>query len=629
MASSILDYGGMTTQKPFFPDLPYQETGAEFTSSESTLAIQQWCESAFEEARIDQLSSDELTKIDTYIDYLSGKQWPGGRPSYRAKPVNNRMFRLFWELVALLTDIRPIADIRSTNRDKEFVRQEEILNKTIKAWWRNNRAESKVAMTIVYAILTTGFAKIYWDNDQHFGEGDIAIEPISPRCIFPLKPHTDLQSSEAVIYQDVKPTGWVKAKYPRRAYAVFPDADVSQYQLDGMAPPQISPQLYQMLSPAMRRTVGNRNKQLVSSAYPMVRYREFWIKDYSVNTSSNRLRIGPHPNSDRYRMGYWVEPNERIYPRGRLIVMAGRNIVHDGPNPYWHGLFPFAMCRLNVVPWQLHGMSDLAAWKDLQDIINQIFAGVLDMIKKAVNPPLFFPQNAIGESARSQIDLSMPGAKVAYNQMSTSEPKMQQVAQLPGFVLQFLTGAEREMDQQSGIATIDEAMRKKQVPGGDTLDQIRNSKQTPIRMKARNIENFIVDCGQQMVPNFFQFYDRDRTVFMLGADSVPQQVNWKPSDMSAPGKNAEEHFRKFRFEIMEGSLLSVQRVEKVLALMRLRMSGDLDRKTFYKFLDRLENLSIDVDQVEQNLKAERAEGLVGLPPKGKKGSSAAGGAKVV
>ena len=623
MALTMQDYAGMATQRPFYPELA--ERTEESSSPDTMQAIARWCEAAFEEAKQDQGASDELTQIDRYIDYLSGKQWPEGRPSYRSKPVNNRMWRLYSELSAILTDLRPIADVRSTSREKMYIDQEEILNKTMKAWWRNNRVESKVAMTIAYAILTTGFCKITWNNELHFGDGDICLEPISPRCILPLKPGTDLQSSEAVIYQDVKSVGWIKAKYPSRAYMVFPDQDVSQFSIDGGPPPQVSPQLYQMLTPAIRRTIGGKNRQIVASSYPMARYREFWLKDYSVNTSKNTIRIGPPSGSDRYRIGYDVGPMERIYPRGRLIVMAGRNVVHDGPNPMWHGLFPFAMCRLNVVPWQLYGLSDLGSWKDLQDIVNQIFAGVLDMIKRAVNPPMFFPSNAIGESARAQIDLSMPGAKVAYNQIAAHEPKVQQVASLPGFVLQFLQGAEREMDQQSGIATVDEAMKKKQVPGGDTLDQIRNAKQTPIRMKARNIEDFIVDCGQQLVPNFFQFYDRERSVFNIGSvGSVPQQVDWKPKEMVPEGENPAMHIRKFRFEIVEGSLLSIQRVEKVMALMRLRMSGDLDRKTFFQFLDKLENIYIDVDTVEKNLKAERAEGLAGMPPKGNKKGAAAG-----
>lgn len=597
-------------------ELPPPET----VEQETARKIAQWCEAAWEEATEDQRQVEELSLIDTYIDYLCGRQWPGGRPSYRSKPVNNRMSRLFWELVSLLTDIRPVVEIRATERLKEYIEQEDILNKTTRAWWRNNRVDSKVAMAIVYAILTTGFIKIEWNENLQFGEGDLQVVPISPRSLLPLKPGTDLQSSEAVIYVDQKSVGWIQRKFPDRAHLVMPDINLSQFEVSQGPPPNISPQLFAALTPAYKRVLGRNQSQLKTSAYPMCKYREFWIKDYSVNTSNQVVAVGK-AGKDPYRIGYTVNPGERLYPRGRLIVMAGRQVVHDGPNPYWHGLFPFAMCRLNVVPWQLYGVSDLKSWKDLQDIVNQIIAGVLDMIKRAVNPPLIAPTGAIGEEAARQIDLSMPGAKVLYRANSPQAPRVEQTAQLPGFVLQFHQGIEREMDQQSGIATVDEAMRKKQIPGGDTLDQIRNSKQTPIRMKARNIEDFIVDCGTQMVPNFFQFYNRERRLYLLGpAGGHSEDFDWKPNVMVPPEARPSTHIRKFKFEIVEGSLLSIQRVEKVLALYRLRQAGDIDRRTFFAMLDKLENVYLDADTIESNLKKERAEGLMGIPPKGGKKS---------
>jgi hypothetical protein len=615
----------------FFPELlprygedPATGEQSPWYDSESSKTIAYWCEAAWEEANEDAKASEELGQIDKYIDYLAGKQWPEGRPSYRSKPVNNRMSRLFWELVALLTDLRPIADIRATVREPAFIKQEDVMNTAIRSWWRNNRIEGKLAMTIVYAILTTGFMKIEWDPTIQFGMGDFNVIPLSPRALLPLKPAYGLQSAECLIYQDIKPVGWVKRKFPRRSHLVFPDMDVSQYEVQGGAPANISPQLFQSLSPAFKRVLGRDSRKTQTSAYPMCRYREFWLKDYTANTSNVTLKMGDETTP--YRLRYLVKPGGFIYPRGRLIVMAGRQVVEDCPNPYWHGQFPFAMCRLNVVPWQLYGMSALKSWKDLQDIVNQIIAGVLDMVKRAVNPPFFAPMNALSPEAWNQVDLSMPGARLAYRQTAAHEPKVVQTAQLPGFVLPFYSGITHEMDQQSGIATIDEAMRKKQIPGGDTLDQIRNSKQTPIRMQGRNIEETVDDCGAQMVPNMFQFYRGNRRVTLSGAfgqQTESTEMAW-PKDLIPESADPQDFIRNFRFETMEGSLLSIQRVDKVLGLMRLRQAGDIDRKTFFKLLDKFENVYLDVNEIEKNLKQERAEGLMGMPPKGKKGGGAKG-----
>ena len=585
----------------------------------SMRAVQTWCEAAFEEADADQKSSEELQMVDTYIDYLAGRQWPGGRPSYRAKPVNNLMNRLFWELCSTLTDLRPIVDIRSTVHDKSMVDNEEKVNNACRAWWRNNRIEGKVAQTIVYAILTTGIAKIEWDREIQFGNGDVNIVPMSPRSLLYLKPGPDLQSSQAVIYQDWKPVGWVQRKHPDRAHVVVADQDASQFQTDQGPPANITPHLYQILSPAMKRVLGKNTRSVQPSAYPMCRYREFWLRDYSVNVSNRTVWVGDR--SKGYGIAYQVKPMERLYPRGRLIVMAGREVVHDGPNPYWHGLFPFALCRLNVVPWQILGLSDLRSWKDLQDIINQIVAGVLDMIRRAVNPPIMAPRNALSESAWNSLDLSMPGSKVAFSQTAAHEPKVVSVAPLPGFVLQMLQITTHEMKEQSGIAAVSEMIKKKQVPGGDTMDQVRGAQQTPIRLKGRNIEDFIHEIGTQLIPNFFQFYDDERRLRIPGSPGEPavdaswDKKGWIPGDMQPM-----DIIRKYQFQIVEGSLLSIQRVEKTLALFRLRLAGEIDRKTFFKKLNQLENVYLDVEEIEKNLKQERSEGLMGMPPKGKKGA---------
>lgn len=576
-------------------------------------AIREWCEAAFEEAEGDQKASEELRMVEKYIDYLSSKQWGPGRPSYRAAPVNNRMYRLFWEVIALLTDIRPIADVRATDRDEKFTKVEDLLNSSIKAWWTNNGVEMRTAMCIVYAMLTTGFCKLEWDPTANGGIGDLALVPIGPSQVLPLKPGIDLQDSEAVIYNTMKSVGWVKRKFPSRAHKVVADLNLSQFQTSSGSPKGISPYLYDSLSPAFKRMMS-KDRMSTASAYPMVRYREFWLNDYTVNTSDKTVLVGnPYSAFDEC---YWVKPGQLIYPRKRLIVMAGRNIVHDGPNPYWHGLFPFSICRLNIVPWSIYGVSDLRSLKDMQDIVNQILAGVLDMIKRAVNPPFFAPKSAFSESVWKDADLSMPGARLAYNAMSPGEPKVVSIAPLPGFVLPMQQSIYHEMDQQSNIAAVNAAAGKKQVPGSDTLDLIRNVQQTPVRLKGRNIEKFVSDNGCQLVPNMFQFYRKDRRIFMVGPDG---NLAFDESWSVAHGRTAQEYIKKFKFTIVEGSLLSAQRVEMVGQLEKLRLQHDLDRRTFFAKASKLMNISFNVDEIEKNLMNEAKMGMMVAPPKSAKG----------
>ena len=604
-------------QTVFFPELlPATNTDTSLDTRDA--AIRNWCEAAYEEAEGDQKTSEELKMVDHYVEYLQGIQWPTARPSYRAKPIDNRMFGLFLELLGLLTDIRPISEITSNSREDIYLKQEEALNKRIKAWWVGNNIESTFSMGVVYAILTTSFLKLEWDpRAKPMGRGEVCLRPLSPTAVLPLKVGYDLQSAEALIYSEWKPVGWIKAKYPNRAHLVRPDLGVSQYSIDSGPPGNVTPQLFNLLTPAFKRLMTKDKARVGLSAFPMCRYKEFWIHDYTTNVSNQELTVGDKNNP--WGIAYKVKPGDLIYPRGRLIVMAGREIVDDGPNPYWHGMYPFALMRLNAVPWQIYGMSDLRSLADLQDIINTILAGVIDMIKKAVNPPFFAPKTAFSEQVWNSLDFSMPGARAAYNAVSPQEPKMVNVGQLPGYVLPTLQHITREMDQRSGIAAVGEAVRKKQVPGGDTLDQIRMSQQGPIRYKGRNIETCVSELGQQMVPNIFQFYNRDERVKIPTAPgSAPEFMNWDGSKMIPANVQPEQHIRNFSFSVVEGSLLGVQRVEQMLNLVKLRQGREISRKTFFEKLDKLGFIHLDADNEEKLLQKEAQEGLL-APPKGKKG----------
>jgi hypothetical protein len=365
--------------------------------------------------------------------------------------------------------------------------------------------------------------------------------------------------------------------------------------------------LYDMLSPQMKRLIG-QPAQVGTSAFPRALYREFWIRDSRYNTSNANVPMG------KDNWSYIVQPGQPLYPRGRLLVMGGDLILEDIPNPYWHGQPPFAALRLNVVPWQWHGMSEMRPLVQLQDIINNILAGVMDMIKKSVNPVLVAPKNALSENVWNTLDFSMPGARVAFSPISPHKPDWAPSPVVPAYVLQVMQMLDKSMDRSSGVAAITEMLKKKQVPSGDTLDQMRQAQQTPLRLKGRNIEVFLRQLGMMSIPNIFQWYSRKRRVFMLGqAGLAAEDFDFDPDTLVPAGERPEDHVRNFVFNITPGSLLNAQKVEKVMLYMNMRKMGDMSRRQLVKELD----LGLDINQLEAEIKAEREEGIAMLPPKGK------------
>lgn len=576
-------------------------------------SVRSWANAAYEEAEYDRNQSDELKHLGDYLNYIHGKQWSGNRPSYKSKPVNNKVWDNFWELVGLLTDIKPIMDVRSTNTDKPYQDAGPVINKGIKSWALNNDYDMTLALNIAYAILTTSFQKWQWNPELYNNQGDIESVPLGPNELLPLKAKKDVQSALAWIREEDVNLGWLKRRYPTRAHLVSPNRDGSTYTIKAQAPAHVPAMLWDMMNEGMRRMIGGQ-PQVKSSAFPTAKYREYWFKDYVTNTADVPVWMG------QYNWKYKVNPGKPLYPRGRLICRASDVTLYDGPNPYFHGMYPFTMLRLNVVPWQIYGMSDIKNWINLQDILNQILAGVIDMIKRNVNPGFFAPKNAFSEAVWQGLDFSKPGEKAAYSQSATHEPKFAPAPVMPGYVLSVYQAIERTLDQQSGKAFANQLAGKKQVPGSDTLDSMNMMRTTHIRLKGRNIETFIRDGGQLIVPTMIQFYTEKRRLTLLGKDGrVVSDLDWDPGTMIPAGTAPDEFVKQFRFYVQPGSLLNTEKRQKIQDAMILRRGGDLSRKTLFRIIDE----GLDADKEEQEILRERKAMVPALPVKGhgKKGAA--------
>lgn len=585
----------------FLPELRPREQGQ--TSSDSNLApdirvAQQWLEAAYEEARYECAQSEDIAQMAKTIDYLMGRQWPKGRSPLKSRPVDNRMWRIFWEQVGLLTDVRPLFEVKALRKDYDD--HADIVNKVTRCWWMESDADMELTLMVIYALMGTGYGKLEWNPFQRNREGDFDFLTISPTDCMPLKPtSTDLQSAQLIVHQKPMPLQWFRNKFGKEGWRVQADIRYSKFQTPGEAPTNMTGMMFENLSPQMKRIVGKPG-MVRESYYPMALYRAFWAKDYHLN-NSNRTIIMGSPGSS---WAYEVKPGEMLYPRGRVFEMGGPYLLNDGPSPYLHGKFPFGALRMNMVPWQFGGASEMRPIMPLQDIVNNILAGVIDMVKKAVNPNFIAPKNAFDPAVWNALDWSLPGAKAQYNPGSPHPPQWAPAPQLPAFVLAVLQLAAREMDASSGIAAMAEAVRKNQVPGSDTLESIKQSQQTPIRLKGRNMEVFLRHFGSMTISNVFQFYTAQRRYWMLGPDGLTyEDFDWKPGEMVPAGVRAEDHIRNFQFLIHPGTLLNIAQEKKAQVLMMLRKNRDLDRTTLLEHLD----LGVDPDRINKALQQEMAE----------------------
>ena len=597
----------------------FDAAGTDFSMdiSKHDQQVGRWCESIFEEAKDDLERNEEIVQLDKNINYLMGKQWVERRPSYKSSPVDNRLWTNLTQLVSYLTDIRQTFEIKGSNALYE--QHAVILNKLTRAWFFNESVDMTIAMIIIHAALTIGYGRLVWNPDLKNGAGELQLTSCGALDVIPIRPGHTLQESMGVIYRSPKPLDWFHEKYPVKGIAVPVDRQYSQYQMHSSqgAGQGVLGKTWQVLSPQLKRLFGQSGSQFRDSVIPMALYREFWLRDSQKNTSDKRVFVGNMAKE----WGYWVEPGKKLYPRGRLIIMGGPVVLHDGPNPFWHGQFPFSALRLNRVPWQWPGVSEFRNQIPLQDIMNNILAGILDAVKKAVNPPMLAPDNAISANVKKNLDPNMPGAKIWYSPASIAPPFYAQTPVLPGFVFQTMLYAQQELDSQSGFIDLGSVSRKGIIPAADTLEQMKEGQQTLVRLKVRYIEDFVGDIGQQQIANFFQFYNLGRRVIMLGDKGKTfEDYDYEPGNMVPAGKNAEEHWRSFQFLVQPGSLLKSSRIPEQTIKLMMRRMGDFDRKNLFEAMD----MGSLTESVEKNLREEGQDMLINFV-KQKMAASGGGG----
>jgi hypothetical protein len=581
-----------------------------------------WCDAAVEEARALQKNVPELNDIKNALDYLVGLQWKDAMPSYRAKPVSNEFLQMFWETVGLLTDSRPVFSIKDIGANGHYSDTEDVLNRLAKGWAATQKFERTLAFCIMYGMLTSAPCKVYWNPEAkgHSGDVDdydITMEALSPSSVIALGDNAhDYQDAELVIYKRVRTLDWVQRNYPTMGKYVRAEALQSKFTVDVQSPLGVEPQLYPPLSPGMKRQLGIGDSDLIDSVYPKVEVQEFWKNNDAINESSNIVTVGPKDMG----WSYQVKPGKRLYPRGQVIVRANNVILSDDPNPYFHRKKPFAKLGLYGVPWQEYALSIVAPWMKQQDILNQMMAGILQTVKKAVNPALMAPKSAINPVSMRAIDSSKPGLKISYSQNSPTPPAWQQPPNLPTYVFQSYGMILNSMKQSSGAQAVGDAMSKKQVPGSDSLEKISFAKNTPIRYMGRSTEWFLDDVGALWCGCALQFYDAPHRLALLGpAGLVKADLDNNPGSLIPDGINSESFVRRWHFMTARGSMLMGQKQERTQMAFAMRKGRDLSRRQLLKIIDwNLNEEENDKELADEAKAVAEAQAAAGVKPGGKK-----------
>ena len=577
--------------------------------------LRRWRDATREDAIRTRRANPEFEEIKNYINLLTGSHWNPNRPRYRSSFYDNRLADSRTDRLATLTDIRPTIDVRA--HDRTYTQQAEVIEEIIHAEWARLNLDIELVRVVDHAQFGVGYWKI-----GAYTPGFMTIASAGMDTVLPIQPAMELQESAGVLYRTYKNLGYFRGIWGDKANGLERES-VKNYWSgstnDYARPTGIAEYQWNALSPQMRYALGGRAIQRVptdGSPFPVIELEEYWIDDQEINDSSHEVLVqDPGMSLDQHNYWYRVAPGQRLFPRKRLIVFGGERDMSDGPSPYWHGLYPFAQLCLDPIVWGPGGLSVYRNQVPIVKAINEVVAGILDLVKRAVNQQVVTRENAVSKATWEKFFPDLPGGKLRVSPVaSPSDVRYIEPPQLPAYVIQMLLSYLLPThDRRAGRLDIGRLLGKKQIPGSDTIEGMREVMGSPFRLESRFIEVFLEDVGEQAISNAIQFFGRRRREAILGPrGDVREDFDLKPDAMAPWAMQQETHWKNFAFKVERGSLHGASKDRDRITAITLAKMRMISRAKLLRVLE-----IHDADKIEQELAEEQKQMLDAMQASGR------------
>lgn len=556
-----------------------------------------WFHEALQEGEAFLRAQPGYDRIPDVIDAIMGEFNQGSpRPSGLSDITDNRFSKAATDLAAGLTDIKPFWEYRTFNL--RFKPQAEMGGKLATAWWLNRGIDIKHSHVVKYALAAgSSYSHIVWSPEL----GDLDLMAEDPRDVLPVRPASNLSIQDAfgVIIRRERTVNYAKAKWPASAHLIKADREGTLHQ--GQQRNRIS----QMMSALNLRSgfldnlfASISKEPAARIAVPTVDIFTLYVKDDSINRTGGRVMVG-EPGTN---WSYWVEPGEPLYPRGRAIEVTRTVILRDGPNIYWHGLFPVSKLTLDSWPMTFLGRMILSDALPLQLELNRLMRVVADHNQKVRRPDVIADKNAMPRAALEKIDTAKAGLKLRHNPIAGKGIELIYPQVLDPSIAMTIQDLRNEMEIITGTRDLSQLMKLGQIPTSETVEKMLESMSPAVRMRSREQEAYLREVATMVLSNFFQFYTTAQRVAVLGPSGATfEDFDYDPGtlipdfihgdDYDANGlpteaakmrgprpryERAREFLRMFTYHVAPGSLLAASEITRKLLYVQMARAGWMD-----------------------------------------------------
>jgi hypothetical protein len=536
-------------------------------------------------------------------DYIVGQQLSAEQCKLKYLPqvTINETRKAMQAHVSAITDLKPVAGWKT---NPEYQVQANMLNQYLMSEWVTTMMDLDLGDTVKYSLAGgTGDMVIDWDPHVPLG-GAHQLTARDRRDTLPLRPSfgRSAQLWEGVCFREEHTVNVLRGMYPTKAHLFKASPDTLLGQVMG----RFRTGLSRLISPAdpldsiaWPGTAGTLKKARAGS---IVVYRAYF-KDRTRNLTDRPISMGQAGSN----WAYVVQPKQPLYPRGRLLVATEDTIIYDGPNTYWHGMFPFCRLKLWSVPWQFLGIPLFNDLLPLQDAINDTVHDIRLAMRQWTNPDITYNRTAVSEATMKLMDPRRPGKRVKV-MPGFGDPWKKEEGPNPSIIqlgIEMWEKLTQKFADLSGTANLSALLQLRQMPSADTIQKYYEALTPEIRNEARQVELFLRDFSEMIKCNYFQFLSTQKRIQILGQGGqmlnefdfdpdqfvpalLPGQPGYTPeldANTTSRDQRAQWFHKQFIFIVAPNSVLAMDATERKMMRVQLARMGYYDFWSLHETLE--------------------------------------------
>lgn len=484
----------------------------------------------------------------SWNDYTQTFEIPRRIPAHRVRLVINYPLAYHRRTKSRLTAHRPGIYVAPATQDKEDQDRAKASTKLLESLLDQICWLKKYKECVGWMLETgTGIKKVTWNpqkgpvlKDPETGEqvigndgrpvrlGDHELELISPYELDVDPAATNIQNARWVMHTKARSIEWIREQYPDKGRYVTPE----NVSIDSF------------YEKRLKQTVGI----------------------YGYTTGTHGEGNGEAKGLSNVHE-YWEERSGRN-PEGKLVVTSHGVVLHNGPNPYRHGKYPFVEAREVDVPGRFWGMAMLEQVLPLVRNLNKARSQEVENRNLVGRPKFLVPRTSkVGQHAFD----AEAGELIDYHPGPRGE-KPELLAPAPT-TLSTQNEIQHTLNDIQEVLAWHEASRgilpSANIPAA-ALARLQQADDSSLGVTNSNLEDMAREVAIMLLRNSQQFYSEERLVRVVGHSNEVEATRIKGDQISGDDPQADY----FDVRVRPGSMMAKDPKEvreEVAAMLEFRL----------------------------------------------------------